>query len=134
MPGSHPAEITLSMIRERLSSALICDALDTLGFTHQSPRLALRPLTVDCVLAGRCKTTQWEEMNGEDPRPYEKELLAVDSCRPDDVLIAAAGGSTRSGVWGELLSTASRNSGCAGVIVDGAVRDVHKMRAMQFPV
>src|SRR5262249_6924447 len=36
--------------------------------------------------------------------------------------------------WGELLSTASRHSGCVGVIVDGAVRDVQKMRAMQFPV
>jgi regulator of RNase E activity RraA len=69
-----------------------------------------------------------------DPRPYELELRAVDSCRPDDVLIAAAAGSMRSGVWGELLSTAARNSGCVGAIVDGAVRDVAKMRAMRFPV
>jgi 4-hydroxy-4-methyl-2-oxoglutarate aldolase len=32
-----------------------------------------------------------------------------------------------------LLSTAASNSGCVGVIVDGAVRDVAKMRAMNFP-
>jgi 4-hydroxy-4-methyl-2-oxoglutarate aldolase len=61
-------------------------------------------------------------------------LQAVDSCQPDDVFIAAAGGSWRSGVWGELLSTAASNSGCVGAIIDGAVRDVTKMRAMQFPV
>jgi regulator of RNase E activity RraA len=33
-----------------------------------------------------------------------------------------------------LLSTAARNSGCVGAIVDGAVRDVAKMRKMGFPV
>ena len=62
------------------------------------------------------------------------ELKAVDDCQVDDVLIAASGGSLKSGIWGELLSTAAKNSGCVGAIVDGAVRDVEKMRAMQFPV
>jgi regulator of RNase E activity RraA len=69
-----------------------------------------------------------------DPRPYEFELQAVDACRSDDVLICAAYGSTRSGVWGELLSTAARNRGCVGVIVDGMVRDVRQMAKMDFPV
>lgn len=69
-----------------------------------------------------------------DPEPYRLELAAVDSCRPDDVLVCAAAGSNRSGIWGELLTTASRNTGCVGVIVDGAVRDVAKMKAMGFPV
>ena len=67
-------------------------------------------------------------------RPYELELKAVDACQPDDVLIAAAGGSMRSGVWGELLSTAAMNRKCAGAIVDGAVRDVAKTTEMKFPV
>jgi len=55
------------------------------------------------------------------------ELVAVDECRADEVLVAAAGGSMRSGIWGELLSTAARNRRCAGSIVDGAVRDVAKL-------
>jgi regulator of RNase E activity RraA len=50
------------------------------------------------------------------------------------VIIGAAQGSMRSGIWGELLSTAARNSGCVGAIIDGAVRDVRKMSAMRFPV
>jgi regulator of RNase E activity RraA len=129
-----PSEITLPMLRESLYTAVVCDALDALGYRHQSPRIALRPCTTDGLLIGRCKTTLWSEMAHVDPRPYELELRAVDSCRPDDVLIAAAAGSMRSGVWGELLSTAARNSGCVGAIVDGAVRDVAKMRAMRFPV
>lgn len=126
--------ITLQQMREQLYSAVVCDALDKLGLTNQSPRVAIKPLTVQGVLVGRCKTTLWAEMAHEDPRPYELELKAVDTCRPDDVLIAAASGSMRSGLWGELLSTAARRSGCVGAIVDGAVRDVVKMTAAGFPV
>ena len=131
---TQPAPITLEQMRRHFTSAVVCDALDAAGYPHQSPRLPLLPVTVNRVLVGRCKTTLWASMAHADPRPYELELRAVDSCRPDDVLIAAAGGSCRSGVWGELLSTAARNAGCVGVIVDGAVRDVVQMRAMDFVV
>jgi len=126
--------ITFSQMRERLYSAVVCDALDQFGLKHQSPRVAIRPLTGGGVLVGRCKTTLWEDIDYEEERPYELELKAVDTCRPDDVIIAAAGGSMRSGLWGELLSTAACRSGCVGAIVDGAVRDVVKMTAMSFPV
>ena len=127
-------EITLPMMREKFTAAVVCDALDALGYTRQSPRVSLRPLTVSGVLVGRCKTTLWADMAHPDPTPYDLELKAVDACRPDDVLIAAAGGSFRSGIWGELLSTAARNAGCVGTVVDGAVRDVVRMREMGFPV
>ncbi len=126
--------ITLEMARASLYSAVVCDALDALGYPNQSPRVPLLPQTVEGVLVGRCKTTLWADMAHPDPRPYELELMALDACQSDDVLIAAAGGSTRSGIWGELLSTAARNSQCIGAIVDGAVRDVRQMRSMQFPV
>jgi len=121
-------------MRELFYSAVVCDALDGLGYPRQSPRVPLRPLTTQGVLIGRAKTTLWADMAHPDPRPYELELKAVDTCGPDDVLIAAAGGSMRSGLWGELLSTAARRSGCVGAIVDGAVRDVANMTAMGFAV
>ena len=126
--------ITIEMMRRELYSAVVADALDALGYTHQSPRAALPPLTGVERLVGRCRTTLWADMAHADPRPYELELRAVDACAPDDVLIAAAGGSMRSGIWGELLSTAARNAGCVGAIIDGAVRDVAKMKAMGFGV
>lgn len=127
-------EITLGMMRKHLYAAVVCDALDSLGFRNQSPRIALHPQTVDAVLVGRCQTTLWTDMAHEDPAPYALELEAVDACVADDVMIAAAHGSARSGVWGELLSTAAMNRGCVGAIVDGSVRDVRQMRAMHFPV
>jgi regulator of RNase E activity RraA len=127
--------ITIAQMRDVLSVALLCDALDAAGYPHQAPRLKIRPLTMPgALLIGRCKTTLWAEMAHEDPDPYKLELAAVDSCHPESVLVCAAAGSDRSGIWGELLSTAASNAGCVGAIVDGAVRDVAKMRAMQFSV
>ena len=127
-------EITLSMMRESLYAAVVADALDSLGFRNQSPRVELRPFTSDKLLVGRCKTTLWGDMYHEDPRPYELELQAVDSCQAEEVIIAAAHGSLHSALWGELLSTASRNTGCLGAVVDGAIRDVAQIRKMGFPV
>lgn len=134
MSSPPPAVITLEMMRRSFYSAVVCDALDAEGLPHQSPRVALRPLTTGTVLVGRAKTTLWADMSHVDPRPYELELAAVDSCQPDDILIAAAGGSARSGIWGELLTTAARNQGCVGAVIDGMVRDVGRIRAMGFPV
>jgi 4-hydroxy-4-methyl-2-oxoglutarate aldolase len=134
MAPSAKTPITLAMMRESLYSAVVSDALDGLGYPRQSPRLPLKPYTASGLLVGRCKTTLWADMAHVDPRPYELELKAVDDCQPDDILIAAAGGSVRSGIWGELLTTAAQNRGCVGAIIDGAIRDVSKIRAMQFPV
>ncbi|MCX7423144.1 MAG: RraA family protein [Planctomycetia bacterium] len=130
-----PEEITLELMRQSLTAAVVSDALDSLGHRHHSPLIPLLPLTVtDRVLVGRCKTSLWADMAHTDPKPYELELAAVDTCQADDILICAASGSNRSGIWGELLSTAAKNRGCVGAIVDGMVRDVRQMIDMEFPV
>ncbi len=132
---SVPNKITLNEIRESLYAAVVSDALDAAGLRAQSCATPLRNLTGGAdVLVGRAKTTLWEDLDGEDSEPYKLELEAVDSCQPDDIFIAAAHGSNRSGIWGELLTTASRNRGCVGAIVDGSVRDTAAMREMKFPV
>ena len=126
--------ITIPMMRESLYAAVVADALDFLGCDHQSPRVTLTPYSTQSVLVGRCRTTLWTDIYHQDPNTYELELKAVDACTQDDVMICAAGGSVRSAIWGELLSTAARNAGCVGTIVDGAARDLMKIREMNFPV
>ena len=126
--------ITLDMMRKALYTGAVCDALDAAGLRDQSPRCQLVPYGVAQRLAGRAKTTLWVDMDHAAENPYELELRAVDACSPDDVFIAACGGSTRSAVWGELLSTAAASRGCAGAILDGLVRDTERIRAMGFPV
>ena len=125
---------SLESIQIKLYSAVISDALDSLGYRNQSPEILFKAYSGINKLVGRCKTTLWSDIYENDPNPYELELKAVDGCQPGDILIAAAGGSVRSGIWGELLSTAAQNSGCQGVIVHGAVRDIAQMRTMKFPV
>ncbi|WP_203329126.1 RraA family protein [Candidatus Laterigemmans baculatus] len=127
-------EITLPMMRESLYVAVVADALDSMGLRNQSPRVPLTPYTSQSLLVGRCKTTLWADMYHTVENSYELELLAVDSCQADNVMICAANGSMYSALWGELLSTSSRNSGCIGAIVDGAIRDVARMQQMQFPI
>ena len=127
-------EITYAMMRESLYVAVVADALDSIGCCDQSPRISLPPYTRPSLLVGRCKTTLWADMYHSAENSYELELAAVDNCRPGDVMVCAANGSMRSALWGELLSTASSNSGCLGAIIDGAVRDVARIREMDFPV
>ncbi|MBL7735907.1 MAG: RraA family protein [Chitinophagaceae bacterium] len=121
-------------LREKLYSAAISDALDSLGYRKQSPAVGFTAYSGISTLVGRCRTTLWADIYDVDPEPYKLELEAVDSCKSGDVLICAANGSTRSGIWGELLSTASLNGGCSGVVVHGAIRDIRKMTQMGFPV
>ncbi|GAA5221522.1 RraA family protein [Membranihabitans marinus] len=127
-------KINFNEIRQQLYVAVVCDALDSIGFRYQSPVLPFIDCTGMETMVGRAKTTLWVDMFHKDPSPYTMELQAVDSCQPDDIIIAAAGGSLRSGIWGELLSTAAQNSGCNGALIHGGVRDVNKMRQMEFPV
>ena len=126
--------MNLAELKDQLYVAVLSDVLDQMGYKHQATRITFHAYTGVTKLIGRCKTTLWADMYDVDKSPYELELKAVDSCQPGDILIAAAGGSNRSGIWGELLSTAARNCGCEGTIVHGAVRDIDKMREMGFPV
>ncbi|MEX2511851.1 MAG: RraA family protein [Cyclobacteriaceae bacterium] len=125
---------SIQEMEEKLYVAVISDALDGLGFTAQSPDITFSIHTGKPKLLGRCKTTLWSEMYHEDLNPYELELKAVDACKPGEIFIAGAAGSNRSGIWGELLSTAASNSGCIGALVDGSIRDIAKIRDMGFTV
>ena len=134
---SHVDQIPIQFaeIRKHLSVPLLCDALDASGYGSQSPRLPIGPVTVKSgMLFGYAKTMLWADMAHIDPDPYKLELAAIDSCQPNDVVVCAAGGSMRSGIWGELLSIVAQHRGCAGVVVDGAVRDVGKMTELDFCV
>jgi 4-hydroxy-4-methyl-2-oxoglutarate aldolase len=77
---------------------------------------------------------QWADFSYSDAQTYELELRAVDSVAASDVIICATNASVRSGIWGELLTTAASVRGALGVITNGGVRDIAQMKAMGFPV
>lgn len=126
--------LDLERMRSALYTAVVADALDSIGYRNQVCGVELRRQSGHEVMVGRAKTTLWMDIDHEDHHPYELELRAVDECQPGELIVAAASGSTRSGVWGELLSTAARARGCVGALVDGLVRDVVKMNQLGFSV
>ncbi len=60
--------------------------------------------------------------------------VAVEQCRPGDVLVAAAISESHSGYFGELLGTSLNARGVRGLILDAGCRDVRELEELGFPV
>jgi 4-hydroxy-4-methyl-2-oxoglutarate aldolase len=88
------------------------------------------------VLCGRARTALYMDVYDAPPgeNPYELEIQLVDDLRPGEVPMFSCGNSGRIAPWGELLSTAARARGAAGVVMDGLTRDIRAIREMKFPV
>lgn len=57
----------------------------------------------------------------------------LDAAQPGDVLVFDNGGKEIS-TWGGLASTAAKEKGIQGVVIDGGSRDADEVAALQFPV
>lgn len=73
----------------------------------KQPRLFGRAVTVDCT-----------------PPDFGAVVHALEHVGRGEVLMIAAGGNAVTAMIGEILSGHLRNRGAAGVVCDGAVRDV----------
>lgn len=122
-----------SSIQEDLYAAVIADVLDELGYRHQAMDGGIRPMATGLKLAGRAFTVHAIDVYEVPEKPYEKELEAVDRLSTGDVLVATTGGSTSSGFWGELLTTAALSKGARGAIIDGLARDSQAIIELEFP-
>ena len=116
---------------EALSTTNLSDALDQLGIAgavsgvlpmFDAPRLVGHAVTIKITAAGQKKSQS------------HLGVEAIAAARTGDVIVVSNHGDTKNNCWGEVLSCAARQKGIAGVVVDGAARDIDACREMGFPV
>src|SRR2546425_1079256 len=77
-------------------------------------------------LVGRALTVKTAD--GDWAKPVE----AIDRAKSGDVIVIDVGGGPTA-VWGELASNSCLVKGVAGVVIDGAVRDLDSILELNFP-
>jgi 4-hydroxy-4-methyl-2-oxoglutarate aldolase len=115
----------------KLDTCAVSDALDRLGL--RGTVTGIRPLSLPVRIAGRVVTVKL--------KPKEDEVstrhlgtAAIVAASPGDVIVIDHQAREDAAGWGGILSTAAKVKGIAGVIVDGACRDIDESRDAGFPV
>lgn len=106
----------------KVSTSNVSDAMHRKGAMQ-----GIKPLKPGYKIAGRAITVR--TYDGDWAKPVE----AIDVAKKDDVIVIDACGGTTA-VWGELASWSCKKKGIAGVVIDGAARDIEDLLQMNFPV
>ena len=118
----------------QLYAGAIADILDRRGLRNQVLPRSIVPFTHGNRVAGPAFTGQGYPAASAKNDDTQTRLDMLDSITPGTVSVWACGGSTVCAHWGEIMSTAARERGCTGAVLDGGVRDLDFINAMGFPV
>lgn len=72
------------------------------------------------------------EQQKAQPTPLNKR--AVELSGPGDILVVDSGGEIGAGFIGDVITTRFVVRGGAGLVVDGAIRDLHYLRSIDLPI
>jgi len=120
-PKMSREEEMVSILRE-VSAPNVSDAMHRKGAMR-----GILPINQGSKIVGRAVTVQ--TFAGDWAKPVE----AIDLAGPGDVLVIY-NGSNYIAPWGGLATLSSKNKGIEGVVIDGAVRDVDEIRALNYPI
>jgi 4-hydroxy-4-methyl-2-oxoglutarate aldolase len=133
LPADHlDAEALISTARA-LDVCSVSDALDRLGL--EGAVIGLPPLSVPSRFAGTAITVQLARYSCDQPKPSRHlGTAAVEACGQGDVIVISADGVCDAAAWGGILSLGAKLNGAAGVVADGAVRDVDEAVELELPI
>ena len=100
----------------------------------------IMPITNGTNMVGRARTLRYlpvrQDLSDEMKDRYQFSLLhhAIEDTQPGDVLMVDAGGCTGSGFIGDVMLSRMIVLGGAGIVVDGAIRDLTVVRDMDCPI
>ncbi|MDB5893359.1 MAG: regulator of ribonuclease A-like protein [Rhodoferax sp.] len=88
----------------------------------------LRPMHSAGRLAGPALTVK--------TRPGDNLMIhqALEMAQPGDVIVVDGGGDLTNALIGELMTTYAMSRGVAGMVINGAIRDLDVIGAGKFPV
>jgi 3-hexulose-6-phosphate synthase/6-phospho-3-hexuloisomerase len=114
-------EKTIELLK-KVSTPNISDAMHRKGAMQN-----IRAICPGTKTVGKAVTVQTF------PGDWAKTVEAIDVANQGDVIVIY-NGSPHVAPWGELATLSCINKGIAGVVIDGAVRDVDDIRRLNFPV
>jgi 4-hydroxy-4-methyl-2-oxoglutarate aldolase len=109
---------------EGVSAASASDALNR--FAAMVPEI--RRLTGSGALVGRAWTARTMPADNSTVR------RAVETAPRGSVLVIDARGCTTAAVWGEVMTARAEHAAIAGLVLDGAIRDVAAIARRGFPI
>ncbi|MGF6262553.1 4-hydroxy-4-methyl-2-oxoglutarate aldolase [Paraburkholderia youngii] len=131
----HDSSTTIRTGFERVDAKVVEAArnVPAAALHEAGGKIGVLPTSIRPVAPGFriCGTAFTVHSPGGDNLWLHRAILAA---KPGDVLVVYANGAYDHGYWGEVMTTAAKVRGLAGLVIDGCVRDADLLEQIGFPV
>lgn len=116
----------------QVDTANVADVLDTLGLLDQGLAPDFRQFTGKEKLAGWAFTVRGQMV----PGPLGGDVQKMQACQEigEGEISVWSGDGEGICYFGELIALGMRERGSVGALIDGGIRDIHWLDAMNFPI